>query len=86
MATETGWAIAANCLGIEPLPVVAGSPTRAAPGWDLQVLDTHGAELPARETGALVAKLPMPPGASPTLWNADGRFRDTYLAPFPATT
>ena len=81
--TETGWAIAANCLGIERLPVVAGSPTRAAPGWDLRVLDNHGAELPARETGALVAKLPMPPGASPTLWNADGRFHDTYLAPFP---
>ncbi len=81
--TETGWAIAANCLGIERLPVTPGSPTRAAPGWDLRVLDGDGAELPARETGALVAKLPMPPGASPTLWNADERFHDTYLAPYP---
>ena len=81
--TETGWAIAANCLGIERLPVVPGSPTRAAPGWDLRVLDADGAELPAGETGALVAKLPMPPGTSPTLWNADERFHDTYLAPFP---
>jgi len=81
--TETGWAIAANCFGIERLPVVPGSPTRAVPGWDLRVLGSDGAELPAGETGALVAKLPMPPGASPTLWNADERFHDTYLAPFP---
>ena len=25
----------------------------------------------------------MPPGASPTLWNADERYRETYLDPFP---
>jgi propionyl-CoA synthetase len=81
--TETGWAIAANCLGIERLPVVPGSPTRAVPGWDLRVVDAHGAEVPARETGALVVKLPLPPGASPTLWNADERFREAYLSAFP---
>ena len=81
--TETGWPIAANCVGIERLPVTPGSSTRAVPGWDLRVLGTDGAELPAGETGALVAKLPMPPGASPTLWNADDRFRETYLDPFP---
>jgi propionyl-CoA synthetase len=81
--TETGWAIASNCLGIEMLPVVPGSPTRAAPGWDIRVLGGDGAELPAGQTGALVVKLPMPPGASPTLWNADERFRETYLDPFP---
>ena len=39
--TETGWAIAANCLGIERLPVKPGSPTRAVPGWDLRVLDAR---------------------------------------------
>jgi propionyl-CoA synthetase len=81
--TETGWAIAANCLGIEHLPVIPGSPTRAAPGWDLHALGGDGAELPAGETGALAVKLPMPPGSSPTLWNADERFRATYLDPFP---
>jgi propionyl-CoA synthetase len=81
--TETGWAIAASCLGIERLPVTPGSPTRPAPGWDLRVLDSDGAELPRGETGALVAKLPMPPGSSPTLWMADDRFRATYLDPFP---
>src|SRR6059036_3431246 len=68
--TESGWAIAANCLGIERLPVVPGSPTRAVPGWDLRVLDESGRDLPPGETGALAVKLPMPPGSSPTLWNA----------------
>ena len=81
--TETGWAIAANCLGIEQLPVVAGSPTRPVPGWDLRVLGPDGHELPAGETGALVVKLPMPPGCTPTLWNAEDRFRETYLTTFP---
>jgi propionyl-CoA synthetase len=81
--TETGWPVAANCIGIERLPVVAGSPTKAVPGWDLRVLGDDGAELPAGETGALVVKLPLPPGSSPTLWNAEERFRETYLSRFP---
>ena len=81
--TETGWAIAANCLGIERLPVVPGSPTRAVPGWDLRVLGGDGNERPPGEIGSLVVKLPMPPGSSPTLWNADERFRETYLSTFP---
>jgi propionyl-CoA synthetase len=81
--TETGWAIAANCLGIERLPVVHGSPTRAVPGWDLRVLDDAGSELPPGEIGALAVKLPLPPGAAPTLWGAEDRFRETYLADFP---
>jgi propionyl-CoA synthetase len=81
--TETGWPIAANCLGLERLPVVPGSPTRAVPGWDVRVMDSNGEELPAGDIGALVVKLPMPPGSSPTLWNADERFRETYLSAFP---
>jgi propionyl-CoA synthetase len=81
--TETGWAIAANCLGVERLPVVPGSATRPAPGWDLRVLDAGGSELPPGQIGSLVARLPMPPGSSPTLWNADERFRETYLSAFP---
>jgi propionyl-CoA synthetase len=81
--TETGWPIAANCLGIERLPVVPGSPTCAVPGWDVHVMDSAGAELPNGEIGALVVKLPMPPGSSPTLWNADERFSEVYLSAFP---
>ena len=80
--TETGWPIAANCLGVEPLPVVPGSPTRPVPGWDVRVLDGNGDEVPSGQIGALVVKLPMPPGSSPTLWNADERFREAYLSTF----
>jgi propionyl-CoA synthetase len=81
--TETGWPVCANCLGIERLPVVPGSPTRAVPGWDVRALDEGGTERPRGEIGALVVKLPLPPGSSPTLWNADERFRETYLSAFP---
>ena len=81
--TETGWPVAANCIGIERLPVVPGSPTRPVPGWDLRALDESGAERPPGEIGALAVKLPMPPGSSPTLWNADDRYRETYLTEFP---
>jgi propionyl-CoA synthetase len=81
--TETGWPVAANCIGIEPLPVVPGSPTRPVPGWDVRVVDDDGSELGPGEIGALVVKLPLPPGSSPTLWNADDRFRETYLSRFP---
>ena len=81
--TETGWPIAANCVGLGRAPVKHGSPTRAVPGWDLRVLDEAGRERPAGEIGALVARLPMPPGCAPTLWNADERFREAYLTEFP---
>jgi propionyl-CoA synthetase len=81
--TETGWPIAANCLGIERLPVVPGSPTRPVPGWDVHVVDADGRDVPPGETGAIVIRLPMAPGSAPTLWNADERFRESYLATFP---
>jgi propionyl-CoA synthetase len=81
--TETGWPITANCLGIQHLPVKPGSTTRAVPGWDVSALGESGNELPAGQIGALAVRLPMPPGSSPTLWHADERFRDTYLAAFP---
>jgi propionyl-CoA synthetase len=81
--TETGWAVAANCLGIELLPVKPGSPTRAVPGWDVRALGADGEELPPGEIGSLAVKLPMPPGATPTIWNAEARFHDTYLSAFP---
>jgi propionyl-CoA synthetase len=81
--TETGWAIAANCLGIEQLPFKLGSPTKAAPGWDLRVVDEAGKPVAAGVTGALVVQLPLPPGAAPTLWNADERYVQAYLEEFP---
>ncbi|MCH9669830.1 MAG: propionyl-CoA synthetase [Gammaproteobacteria bacterium] len=81
--TETGWSICANCLGIEELPIKVGSPTKAAPGMNVKVVDESCSEVAAGEIGALVVKLPLPPGTFPTLWNAPDRYRQTYLEEFP---
>ena len=81
--TETGWPVAANCIGLEALPVKHGSPTRAVPGYDVRVLDDEGAELPAGETGNLVIKQPLPPGCLKTLWHNDAGFVEKYLSRFP---
>jgi propionyl-CoA synthetase len=81
--TETGWAIASNCLGIESLPVKPGSAARATPGWDVRVLDTNGATVSPGKTGAIACKLPLPPGTLPGLWQAPERFTKSYLDRFP---
>ena len=80
--TESGWPMAANCLGIEHVPVKHGSPSLAVPGYDIRVLDEKGAELASGETGAIVVRLPLPPGCLPTLWNNDDGYRETYLSHF----
>ncbi len=81
--TETGWAICANCMGIHYFPVKEGSPTKPAPGWNVQVVDPDNKPVPAGQIGALVVKLPLPPGALPTLWQNDERYIESYLKEFP---
>ena len=81
--TETGWAIAANCTGIELLPVKPGSPTCAVPGYDIQVLDEEGETVKPGDIGRIMIKLPLPPGCLPTLWNNDERYVQSYLAMQP---
>jgi len=81
--TETGFAIAANPLGIEALPIKVGSPSVAMPGYDVQILDEGGNPMKAGELGAIAIKLPLPPGTLPTLWNAEERFKKSYLTTFP---
>jgi len=81
--TETGWAIASNPLGIEELPVKLGSPSVPMPGYDVRILDEGGHEVKDGELGAIAVKLPLPPGTLPTLWNAEARFRKSYLEHFP---
>jgi propionyl-CoA synthetase len=80
--TETGWGIAANCMGIEPFPVKAGSPTKAVPGYNVQIVDHDGKGLPSGQDGYVVVKLPLPPGCLPTLWNDDERYLD-YVTEIP---
>ena len=81
--TETGWAIAANCLGLEKLPVKPGSPTRAVPGYDVRILDDAGSPVPTGDMGSIAIKLPLPPGCLPTLWGNDERFKEAYLSTYP---
>ncbi|MFG1625730.1 propionyl-CoA synthetase [Kribbella sp. NPDC049227] len=78
--TETGWPIAANPRGLEALPTKPGSATVPVPGWDVQILDAVGIRQPAGEEGAIAIKLPLPPGALPTLWGDDQRYIDNYLS------
>jgi propionyl-CoA synthetase len=81
--TETGWAICANCLGLHQFPVKPGSPTKPAPGWDVAVVDPQARPVSPGEIGALVVRLPMPPGALPTLWQNDQGYINSYLSEFP---
>jgi len=81
--TETGWAIGANCLGIEALPVKPGSAGVPAPGYDVQVLGPGGQRLPAGQIGTIAIRLPLPPGNLPTLWQNDEGFISSYLERFP---
>lgn len=81
--TETGWAIAANPMGVEALPVKIGSPSVAMPGYDVQILDEAGHPVANGTLGAIVIKLPLPPGTLPNLWNAEERYRKSYLDHFP---
>ncbi len=78
--TETGWPIAANLRGLEPMELKAGSPSVPVPGYDVRVLDPDGAPLPAGSEGAIAIKLPMPPGTLPTLWGDDERYVNSYLS------
>jgi propionyl-CoA synthetase len=81
--TETGWPIAANPRGLEALPVKAGSPSVRVPGFDVCILDERGHAVDAGEEGAIVIRLPLPPGTLPTLWGDDDRFVAEYLSAFP---
>src|SRR6185436_1675258 len=81
--TETGWPVAANCLGLTALPVKPGSPTKCVPGYVVEVLDEEGRVMPAEKEGAVVIRLPLPPGTLPTLWRDEARYRETYLTRFP---
>ncbi|MBB5078501.1 propionyl-CoA synthetase [Nonomuraea endophytica] len=81
--TETGWPIAANCVGIEQLPLKPGSPTKPVPGYDVRILDSAGADCPPGTEGAVAIRLPLPPGCLPTLYKDDQRFTESYLTRYP---
>jgi propionyl-CoA synthetase len=81
--TETGWAIAANPVGLGILPIKRGSPSVPMPGYDVRVVDEAAKPLPTSKMGSIVVKLPLPPGCLPTLYRQDDRMRESYLTEFP---
>jgi propionyl-CoA synthetase len=81
--TETGWCIAGNPIGVEPLPVRHGSLSAPMPGYDIRCLDEGGQPVEPGRMGSIAVKLPLPPGALPTLWRQEARFREGYLSHFP---
>jgi propionyl-CoA synthetase len=81
--TESGWPIASNLQGLDPMPIKPGSPSIIVPGYVVKIFDGGGKEQHEGAEGAIVIKLPMPPGTLPTLWGDDQRFIDSYLSAFP---
>jgi propionyl-CoA synthetase len=81
--TESGWPMAANCMGIEALPLKPGSPTRPVPGFDVRILRESGEPCEPNEEGAVAVRLPLPPGTLTTLWRADDRFVESYMTALP---
>ncbi len=81
--TETGWAIAANCMGLERFPIKPGSPTKPVPGYIVDIIDENGKPVPRGTEGLVAMKLPLPPGTLPTLWQNDDKFKESYMEAFP---
>lgn len=81
--TETGWPMACSLRGLDPMPLKPGSPSVRVPGFDVRVVDEHGQEVDAGAEGNIVVRLPLPPGALPTLWGDDERYIEAYLSAFP---
>ncbi len=81
--TETGWPVAANPVGIELMPVKPGSPTKPVPGYRIEILDDEGRPVPPEKDGAVVLKLPLPPGCFYTLWEDEERCHESYFERYP---
>ncbi|MGI8536312.1 MAG: AMP-binding protein, partial [Mycobacteriales bacterium] len=81
--TETGWPVAANLRGLEPMSIKPGSPSVPVPGYDVRVLDPTGQEVAPGTEGAICLRLPLPPGTLSTLWNDDDRYVASYLSTHP---
>ena len=81
--TETGWTIAGNPMGLGALPVKHGSSTVPMPGYEIHILDEANNQVEAGKIGAISIKLPLPPSCLPTLWDADERFKESYLDEYP---
>ncbi|HAN65369.1 MAG TPA: propionyl-CoA synthetase [Chitinophagaceae bacterium] len=78
--TESGWPMLGIMMGVEPLPVKAGSAGLPVCGFDIRIISEDGAPLPPGREGLVTVRLPLPPGCLPTLWKNDERFIAGYLS------
>jgi propionyl-CoA synthetase len=81
--TETGWPVAANLMGLDPMEVKPGSPTVPVPGFDVRIVDEGGAAVPTGTEGFIVIHTPLPPGCTIRVWGDDDKFFDAYLSQIP---
>ena len=81
--TETGWPIAANHMGLDPMPAKPGSPTVPVAGFDVRIFDEKGEEVGAGEEGLIMIRTPLPPGVMTRVWGDDDKFFDAYLSHSP---
>lgn len=81
--TETGWPIAANLMGLDPMPVKPGSATMPVPGYDVRILDEAGQEAAPGEEGLIMVRMPLPPGCMSGVWGSDEKFQQFYLSHTP---
>lgn len=81
--TETGWPMVGIMMGVAHQDPRAGSAGLPVCGYEIHILSDDGVELEKGKEGYIAAKLPLPPGCLPTLWNNDDRFIAGYLQHFP---
>ena len=81
--TETGWPIAANLMGLDPLPVKPGSPTVPVPGFDVRIMDESGEFVGPNVEGLIMIRTPLPPGCTSRVWGDDHKFTEAYLSHTP---
>ena len=81
--TETGWPIAANLMGFDPLPIKPGSSSVPTPGFEIMICDETGIEVEPGEEGLILIKTPLPPGCTNRIWGDDDKFFESYLREYP---
>jgi propionyl-CoA synthetase len=80
--TETGWAISSNPVGLESMPIKAGSSTMPSPGFKVEILNELGEPVGANQQGFVSLKRQLPPSCLTTVWRNHDRFDSGYLSQF----
>jgi propionyl-CoA synthetase len=69
--TETGWAIAANCMGIYQFDIKPGSPDKGCTRLETGCPGYDGHPVALGKSAPSWPNCPLPPGTLPTLWQND---------------